>query len=123
MDVKLIAGYVLVGFIWGTTNAFMELATKEEEKNKKKSALKETGQMFSNWRFLVPFLLNQVGNIGNNFLVGMSDLSIASPFVNCITFIFTFMTQRVLEGKSLIDGRFFAGSVLIMGGMYFCINK
>ena len=60
MDPKLIGGYFLVGTIWGTTNALMEVATEQQEKDKKSSsgALSETGDMFSNWRFLVPFLLN-----------------------------------------------------------------
>ena len=123
MDPKLIGGYFLVGGIWGTTNAFMEVATEQQKEKKSSGALSDTGDMFSNWRFLVPFLLNQVGGILNNFVVAASDLSIAVPFVNCITFIITFITQKILKGESLVDLKFFSGSMLIMVGMYFCINK
>ena len=124
MDPKIIAGYFVVGTIWGTTNAFMELGAKPEEgKKEEKNALSETGSMFTNYKFYVPFLLNQVGGILNNFVVAASDLSIAVPAVNCITFIKTFISQKVLKGESITDLRFFAGSLLIMVGMYFCINK
>jgi hypothetical protein len=47
----------------------------------------------------------------------------------------TFVTARLLvqrqaaragrpnDAPSLIDHRFFAGSILIMAGLYFCLNK
>ena len=79
--------------------------------------------MFTRIKFLVPFLLNQAASILNNFLVAKSDLSISVPVVNCITFIVTFITMRLIKGDSLIDIKFFAGSVLIMLGLYLCLNK
>ena len=148
MDPKLIAGYFAVGTIWGTTNAFMEQGTSkndqvQDEAQKKKdcskgigsskegkkqedgdNVLKETGSMFGNPRFLIPFLLNQVGGILNNFVVAAGDLSISSPIINCITFIVTYLTQKWLRGENAFaDGKFFLGSILIMIGMYLCINK
>lgn len=54
-------------------------------------------KMFANLAFLVPFLLNQGASIYNNFLVAKSDLSIAVPAVNCVTFLVTFITQRLLK--------------------------
>ena len=79
--------------------------------------------MFTKIRFLLPFLLNQVASILNNFLVAKSDLSIAVPVVNCVTFQVTFISMRLLKGSSLLDFKFFAGSVLIMLGLYFCLTK
>ena len=79
--------------------------------------------MFANLAFLVPFLLNQGASIFNNFLVAKSDLSIAVPAVNCVTFLVTFVTQRLLKSQSLVDSKFFAGSTLVMIGMYFCLTK
>ncbi|MFN9940046.1 MAG: hypothetical protein ACK56I_11295 [bacterium] len=54
--------------------------------------LSEIGALFSNWRFLLPFGLNQLASLLNNFVVAGNDLSIAVPSVNCITFIMTFIT-------------------------------
>ena len=60
MNSNLLGGYLVVGLIWGTTNALMEKGTKEDEKKRseQKSALAETGSMFSNLGFLIPFLVN-----------------------------------------------------------------
>ena len=117
MDPYIIGGYFAVGIIWGTTNAFMERGTTQEAEGgccsggscshskgcSEKSVLKETGSMFARLTFLIPFIINQLGSILNNFVVAASDLSIAVPVVNCITFIVTFISSRVLKGQSLCD--------------------
>ena len=107
MDLKIIVGYFATGIVWGVTNAYMELGSKNESEPKTKTKAqksKESGnqlsegvKMFSNLPFLLPFLLNQAASIFNNFLVANSDLSVAVPVVNCITFITTFITERLLK--------------------------
>ena len=111
MDPYIIGGYFVVGIIWGTTNAFMEGGTpdvaegggSDSKGGSEKGVLKETGSMFTSPKFLIPFIINQLGSILNNFVVAASDLSIAVPVVNCITFIVTFISSRVLKGESLCD--------------------
>ncbi|TNV75592.1 hypothetical protein FGO68_gene8350 [Halteria grandinella] len=125
MDLQTILSFILVGSLWGTTNAFMETGTKPKEESKpttSSSLFSGLGNLFANWRFLLPFGLNQLASLLNNFVVAGNDLSIAVPSVNCITFIVTFVTQRLLKGESLVDMRFFAGCGLIMAGMYLCLN-
>ena len=116
----LLVGYLVTGTVWGITNAYMEQGTKQSKDDKGVAA---GVKMFANLGFLLPFLLNQAASIYNNFLVAKSDLSIAVPAVNCVTFIVTFITQRLLAGQSLIDGKFFGGSCLVMAGMYLCMTK
>ncbi len=116
-----------MGTLWGTTNAFMESGTSQKnndqkEKKSQKGLFSDLGNLFANWRFLLPFGLNQLASLINNFVVAGNDLSIAVPSVNCVTFIVTFITQRLLKGESLIDMRFFGGVILIMCGMYFCLT-
>jgi len=142
VGIELIMGYFITGIIWGSTNALMEIGSKDDEKKEKagdgkdgKNELSEGVKMFTRLAFLVPFLINQAASIFNNFLVAKSDLSIAVPIVNCVTFMATFITARLLvqrqaakagrpnDAPSLIDPRFFAGSVLIMAGLYLCLNK
>ena len=139
LGVDIIAGYFVVGIVWGATNAFMEIGAQDDEKAKAaaekdgQNELKEGVKMFTKLAFLVPFLINQTASILNNFLVAKSDLSLAVPIVNCITFIMTFITARLIKkyqarqqgkaGPSLLDSKFFLGSLLIMAGLYFCINK
>ena len=133
MDVQYILSFLLVGTLWGTTNAFMESGTVQKPEKKEKVPHKEgegflaklfgdLGNLFANWRFLLPFGLNQLASLLNNFVVAGNDLSIAVPSVNCVTFIVTFITQRLLKKESLVDIRFFAGVALIMAGMYLCLT-
>ena len=111
-SVEIILGYFVTGIIWGSTNAFMEVGSKEEDEPKSKvtesaedstttnakksNELKEGVKMFTKCAFVIPFLVNQAASIFNNFLVAKSDLSIAVPIVNCITFMATFVTARIL---------------------------
>ncbi len=126
MDLSTICSFVVVATLWGTTNAFMEVGTAkplEKKKEESSSLLSGLGNLFANWRFLVPFGLNQLASVLNNFIIAGNDLSIAVPSVNCLTFIVTFITQRILKKETLIDGRFFLGVVLISIGMYLCLDK
>ena len=103
MDVQSILSFLLVGTLWGTTNAFMESGTAQKPEKKEKAPQREglgffaklfgdLGNLFANWRFLLPFGLNQLASLLNNFVVAGNDLSIAVPSVNCVTFIVTFIT-------------------------------
>ncbi len=132
MELTTILSFLFVGTLWGTTNAFMESATAEEKKPEQKkkahgsfigNLFGDLGNLFANWRFLLPFGLNQLASLLNNFVVAGNDLSIAVPSVNCVTFIVTFITQRLLKKESLVDIRFFGGVILIMLGMYLCLTK
>ena len=86
------------------------------------AVLGDIADLFKNIRFVLPFALNQGASVLNNFVVAKHDLSIAVPSVNCITFIITFITQKILKKESLIDIKFFGGVILIMFGMYFCLT-
>lgn len=99
MEFEIILGYLFTGLVWGVTNAFMEIGSKPktEETAKSSNEVVAGAKMFSNLPFLIPFLLNQSASIFNNFLVARSDLSIAVPAVNCVTFLVTFVTQRLLK--------------------------
>ena len=138
MELTTLLSFLFVGTLWGTTNAFMESGTSEDKKKPKEEQAKkkdkgsssfisnlfgDLGNLFANWRFLLPFGLNQLASLLNNFVVAGNDLSIAVPSVNCITFIVTFITQRLLKKESLVDIRFFGGVLLIMAGMYLCLTK
>ena len=101
ISVEIIIGYFVTGIIWGTTNALMEVGSKDSDSDSDKAKKDENElsagvKMFTKLAFLVPFLVNQGASIFNNFLVARSELSIAVPIVNCITFVATFVTARLL---------------------------
>ena len=63
MDFKLVCGFLVVGLIWGVTNALMEEGANDSKKkvdegNSEQNILKETGSIFMNWKFMLPFLIN-----------------------------------------------------------------
>ena len=60
LGVDTIIGYFITGIIWGSTNAFMEVGSKEDEseKTENKNELKEGAKMFAKLGFLIPFLIN-----------------------------------------------------------------
>ena len=67
MELTTILSFLFVGTLWGTTNAFMESGTAEDKKPEEKKKTEgsfisklfgDLGNLFANWRFLLPFGLN-----------------------------------------------------------------
>lgn len=81
------------------------------------------GNLFGNLRFVIPFALNQLASLLNNVLLAGHNMSVVVPSVNCVSFIVTFITQKLLKGESLIDLRFFSGVSLIVVGLFLCLSS
>lgn len=103
---------------------------KEEEEElidinetKSKGVLEEVIGYFKDIRFLLPYLVNQIASLANNFLIATTELQIAVPTVNSMTFIAAFVTQKLLKKESLIDYYFFAGIFLIVAGLVICMES
>ena len=86
LSIEIILGYFATGTLWGVTNALMEVGSKDDSTDAppgkgSKSKEKEAGgnvvvegmKMFANLRFLLPFILNQLASVLNNFLVAKSS--------------------------------------------------
>ena len=64
VGVDIIIGYFITGIIWGSTNAYMEIGSKEDEvaderkKGEDSNELKKGAKMFVKLGFLIPFLIN-----------------------------------------------------------------
>lgn len=64
---------ITVGVVWGVTNPFMEKGTqssKDIEEKKNDFGWKSFLKTITNFKFLVPFLLNQIGSLLYYFLLG-----------------------------------------------------
>lgn len=66
---------ILVGIIWGVTNPFMEKGTKTENKSTEQQNNQDFGwksfiRTITNFKFFIPFLLNQSGSLLYYFLLG-----------------------------------------------------
>jgi drug/metabolite transporter (DMT)-like permease len=141
---ETIGSFVLVSLIWGITNPFLGQAAKREEdadssksssgrkqevsgQQAKKgngsfigSALWQLVKFFSNWRFWVPYGINQLGSVLYNYLLGTSDISLSSPICNSLTFVVTGITAKLLGEKQPTNWKTFSGAALILGGVALC---
>ncbi|XP_056152120.1 transmembrane protein 234 isoform X2 [Lampris incognitus] len=90
----------LVAVLWGCTNPFLKRSTEGIENvtrsNKVLQLLAETQFLFLNFKYLVPFLLNQCGSLVYYFTLATTDLSLTVPVTNSLTFLFTLLTGKLL---------------------------
>jgi len=64
---------------------------------------------------------NQSGSILYNYLLGGTDISLASPICNSLALVFTGLTARALGERQPWNLRTALGMVLIVGGVGMCV--
>ncbi|XP_059908784.1 transmembrane protein 234 isoform X2 [Gadus macrocephalus] len=115
---------LLVAILWGCTNPFLKRGTEGIEHvkrtNKVLQVLAEVKFLFLNLQYLVPFLLNQLGSLVYYFTLATTDLSLAVPVTNSLTFLLTVLTGKIL-GEEFGGKRAVGGMVLTMVGITLCI--
>ena len=127
---------VLVSLLWGCTNPLMREGTKEQhdqETKKKDDETKNQGLLhqikyqfiklfhfFLNWRFSIPFVLNQSGSILYMYSLGSLNISVAVPLCTGLTSLFTTITAIFVLGEQSFDMKTFFALVLIITGTILC---
>lgn len=102
-------GLICVGLLWGCTNPFIRLGSEGIENINSGSSsknlwleLKMIGMRLKYW---IPFLLNQMGSVVYVWTLQTSNIIVAVPVANSLTFAFTALTGYCLgekiPGKSL----------------------
>ncbi|XP_008294492.1 transmembrane protein 234 [Stegastes partitus] len=115
---------LLVSVLWGCTNPFLKRGTEGLEEVTRTSRvsqlLAEVKFLFLNFKYLVPFLLNQSGSLVYYYTLSTAELSLAVPVANSLTFLCTLLTGRLLGedfgGKQAVVGMF-----LTMAGITLCV--
>ncbi|KAF2359155.1 putative transmembrane family 234, partial [Trinorchestia longiramus] len=114
----------LTSMFWGVTNPLLKKYSCGIENVQGSSRLT---QIFAELRFLISrpkyilaFLLNQVGSLLFFMLLGSTDLSLAVPIANGLTFLITTITGQLL-GEENLDFSGWLGVVLLFIGLCFCI--
>jgi drug/metabolite transporter (DMT)-like permease len=77
--------------------------------------------VFTNWRFVVPYAVNQGGSMAFNMLLGAAPISLAAPVVNSLTVVVTALTAHALGEKQTINRGTVLGTALVMGGVALCM--
>jgi drug/metabolite transporter (DMT)-like permease len=84
--------------------------------------VQQTFDMLTNWRFVLPFALNQCGSAVYMAVIGTSELSMAVVLCQTFTFVFTTLTSYAL-GEPNITPRTALGFGLISCGVALCITS
>lgn len=137
----------IVGMLWGCTNPLLKQGStgvsgngndKDEGKTVKEEKGEEGGEggrktegsivmralkdilfLLSRWRYVVPFLVNQLGSVVFFWRLSGSDMSLVSPVANGLAFFFTAVTEMLFfNGK--VTARAMLGSALVVVGVSLC---
>ncbi|XP_034530387.1 transmembrane protein 234 [Notolabrus celidotus] len=115
---------LLVSALWGCTNPLLKRGTEGIEHVAKTSRvaqlLAEAKFLFLNLRYLVPFLLNQSGSLVYYYTLSTTELSLAVPMANSLTFLCTLLTGKLL-GEEFGGKQAVAGMFLTMAGITLCV--
>ncbi|KAG9329352.1 hypothetical protein JZ751_003241 [Albula glossodonta] len=115
---------VVVAALWGGTNPFLRKGTEGIEEVKKSNFvmqfLGEVKFLFLNVKYMVPFLLNQSGSLVYYLTLASTDLSLAVPVANSLTFLFTLLTGKLL-GEDIGGKRAVLGMCLTTLGVTLCV--
>uniref|UniRef100_A0A6B2E8E0 Putative conserved secreted protein n=1 Tax=Phlebotomus kandelakii TaxID=1109342 RepID=A0A6B2E8E0_9DIPT len=119
-----VASLVLVGLLWGATNPFIKRGSQGIQHVKSSSKIKklflEIKFIITRWQYWIPFLLNQSGSLVYFFTLQNTELSLAVPVANSLTFVFTAITAKLL-GEEKLPLRALCGILLILTGTTICM--
>lgn len=118
-----IISMVIVAMFWGITNPLLRLGSKGVEKVSSEQFMMKIVQecifLARNWKYTIPFLINQSASVLYFWTLANTELSVAVPVVNSLTFIFTVVAGVIL--KERLDRQTLFGSILITIGIVLCI--
>ncbi|KOC69795.1 Transmembrane protein 234 like protein, partial [Habropoda laboriosa] len=69
--------------------------------------------------YIIPFIINQSGSVLYFLILSNTDISLAVPVTNSLTFVITAITGWIL-GEEKIHRNTYIGMVLIMIGTVLC---
>lgn len=82
-----------------------------------KQVLFELKYLILNWKYYVPFLINQFGSVLYYWTLSTANLSVAVPLTNSLTFLIASVTGQLL-GERVSGPYFYLGVFLILSGTF-----
>ena len=124
-SLKSFGSYLIVGILWGCTNPFIKRGQAAVENSSNNHSNKAWKIMrFLELRILVPFLINQCGSLLFYYLLSTEPLGIATPIVNCLTFVFTAITAILIKEETIESPlSMIIGIGLVILGLCICLNS
>ncbi|ORZ03088.1 hypothetical protein BCR43DRAFT_482722 [Syncephalastrum racemosum] len=121
------AGFVAVAFLWGSTNpliksgtAGLDAVSRQYPNGGIQKWLAEICFLLTRPKYIVPLALNLSGSVVYYYTLGKSDMSLAVPVTNSLTFIFSLVTGFLL-GEELGGKDTWLGMLLIIVGNIICV--
>ncbi|KAI9296997.1 transmembrane protein [Neoconidiobolus thromboides FSU 785] len=117
---------IAVACCWGLTNPFIKLGSKglEDIKAHRKEWYYQTYEelkfLFTNWKYVLPLLINLSGSAVYYYTLGQADLSLAVPITNSLTLIFTLLGGKLL-GENINFKDIWFGMLLVIVGVTLCV--
>ncbi|KAJ2552787.1 hypothetical protein EV175_003180 [Coemansia sp. RSA 1933] len=118
-------GFVLTALCWGFTNPFIKRGSQGIESIKRGNwiaqTLAETWFLFTNWKYVVPLVINLSGSAVYYYTLSSADITIAVPITNSLTLIFTILAG-VLVGEKPPTRKEVFGMACIVLGVALCVT-
>jgi drug/metabolite transporter (DMT)-like permease len=124
---RMAAAFIGAAAIWGITNPFLKRGSEStapvarKTGNRLLDGVLQLVAVLLNWRFSVPFALNQTGSLIYIWLLGSTEISMAVPIVNSLTFLFTALAAAALGEEQQWTARTYAGALCIVAGVALCV--
>lgn len=113
-----------VALLWGFTNPFIKQGGAGIERistgNRVTQFLAELKFLFTNWKYLLPFSINQLGSVLFYITLSSTELSLAVPITNSLTFVFTAIAGTLL-GEKIESKETYIGMALVTLGVGLCV--
>ncbi|KAF7727440.1 DnaJ (Hsp40), sub C, member 2 [Apophysomyces ossiformis] len=120
--------FAAVAICWGSTNPLIKAGSAGLERVSAKypeGGLKrwfaELKYLFTRWQYVLPLLLNLSGSVVYYYTLGQSDMSLAVPITNSLTFVFSLLTGLLL-GEPLGGKDAWLGMALVILGVAICLT-
>jgi multidrug transporter EmrE-like cation transporter len=117
---------IAAALTWGVTNPFIKRASmhsiSQQPSTKEKTFFSNLYSLFTSWRYILVQLINWSGSVLFLVALGKTDITIAVPITNSLTFVFTELTDTwILKSQERKDkvGLYF-GIVLVLIGIAIC---
>jgi drug/metabolite transporter (DMT)-like permease len=122
-----------VSLVWGITNPFLRDGTLQKQKvhpsidrvlHRCPFWLANILSVVLNYRWFIPFILNQLGGLVFTVILGSNSapITITAPVTNALTLVITFITGYLVFGEKLSYAGVL-GSLFILVGVSICVHS
>ncbi|XP_031847405.1 transmembrane protein 234 homolog [Nomia melanderi] len=127
VSIDSIAYLFLVALLWGATNPYIKKGAEGLENvkasSKFKQFFKELAFLLTNLKYIIPFVINQIGSVLYFLLLGGTDLSLAVPVTNSLTFVVTAITGWMLGEEKIHKNTYIGMTLVLVGTILCCCDK